>query len=280
MAMPQLRYQWFCASLVGLIITIGLSGCAALVDLTEPRIAESPHLLFGNPSDAAPRLDLPNNYLVIKPEFALSYNRDRGTANWVSWQLNETWLGETERRDRFRHDPDLPEAWPVITSRDYRDRRYDRGHIAPSGDRTVSREANDATFVLSNIMPQVPGNNRGPWNDLENYSRSLVRQGKELYIMAGPIGQKGRIGQAQVVVPQSTWKVILVLEQPGGDDWSVTPQTRVIAVNMPNLPSIEDRSWQDFRVTVDELEQLTGYDFLSVLDNQTEAAIESRVDSE
>lgn len=278
MPMPQPLHRWFCAGLLGLTATAGLSGCGAVADLMEQRVAESPHLLFGNPSDAESRLDLPNNFLVIKPEFALSYNRDRGTANWVSWQLNETWLGDTERRDNFRHDPDLPEDWPVITSRDYRDRRYDRGHVAPSGDRTASREDNDSTFVFSNIMPQVPGNNRGPWNDLENYCRRLVRQGKELYIIAGPLGQKGRIGQAQLVVPQSTWKVILVLEQPGGDDWDVSPDSRVIAVNMPNLPSIESKSWREFRTTVDELESLTGYDFLSVLDSQTEAAIEGRID--
>jgi len=276
--MSQRWSQWFCAGLLGLATTAGLSSCGALV---EPRRGESPHLWFGNPSDAAARLDLPNNYLVIKPEFALSYNRDRGSANWVSWQLNERWLGDTERRDRFRHDPALPEDWPVITSRDYRDRRYDRGHIAPSGDRTASREENDATFVLSNVMPQVPGNNRGPWNELENYSRRLVRQGKELYIIAGPAGEKGhRIGQAQLAVPRSTWKVILVLDQPGGDEWDVSEETRVIAVNMPNVPSASENDVEDFRVSVDILEELTGYDFLSVLDDGIEATIESRIDDQ
>ncbi len=266
----SMRQQLVSCSL-GLATVLGLSGCAMA--------PSSPHLVFGNPSDAEARLDLPNNFLVIKPQFALSYNRDRGSANWVSWQLNESWLGDTERRDNFRHDPDLPVDWPEITSRDYRDRRYDRGHIAPSGDRTASREDNDSTFVLSNVMPQVPGNNRGPWNELEGYCRRLVRQGKELYIIAGPAGQKGhRIGQAQLAVPRSTWKVILVLDQPGGDEGDVSADNRVIAVNIPNTPSVSDNDWQDFRVSVDILEELTGYDFLSVLDNQTEAAIESRID--
>jgi len=280
MPLLQSLRRRICTGLLGLAIVTSLSSCGMVANMTELRVAASPHLKFGNPSDAAPRLDLPNNFLMIKPQFALSYSRDRGTANWVSWQLNENWLGETERRDNFRSDPDLPTDWPVIVSKDYRDRRYDRGHIAPSGDRTASREDNDATFVFSNIMPQVPGNNRGPWNELEGYCRRLVRQGKELYIIAGPLGQKGRIGQAQLVVPRSTWKVILVLEQPGGDDWDVSTETRVIAVNIPNVPSAGNRDWQEYRITVDELEELTGYDFLSVLDNDTEREIESRIDDQ
>ena len=83
-----------------------------------------------------------------------------------------------------------------------------------------------------------------------------------------------------MVVPQSTWKVILVLDSPGLDDWDVSAKTRVIAVNMPNVNSIEKQPWRAFRTTVDELEELTGYDFLSVLDNQVEAVLESRVDQE
>ncbi|MEG4996187.1 DNA/RNA non-specific endonuclease [Microcoleus sp. B4-D4] len=44
-------------------------------------------------------------------------------------------------------------------------------------------------------MPQVPELNRGVWGDLEDYCRELVQQGKELYIVAGPVGRKGSIGK-------------------------------------------------------------------------------------
>lgn len=266
------------AGLLTLAIALGLSSCQAVVDRVKFQVVDSPHLMFGNPSDAAAKLSWPNNFLLLKPQFALSYNRDRGTANWVSWQLNSSWLGSQQRTDDFRIDPDLPADWPLVDSMDYRESRYDRGHLAPSGDRTANREDNSATFVMSNIIPQSPGNNRGPWNELEGYCRKLVAQGKELQIVAGPLGQIGRIGKAKVVVPQSTWKVILVLDSPGLDDGDVSATTRVIAVNMPNVNSIENQSWREFRTTVDELEELTGYDFFSVLENAVEAAIESRID--
>lgn len=48
----------------------------------------SVHLLMGNPSDATESVDNPTNHLMIKPQYALSYSRDRNIANWASWQLN------------------------------------------------------------------------------------------------------------------------------------------------------------------------------------------------
>lgn len=264
------------------VIGLGLAGCgeffADLAELTDWRVMASPHLMLGNPSEAATRQDMPQNYLLLKPQFALSYNRDRGTANWVSWQLNGDWLGDVDRQDDFRPDPDLPPDWPEVTAQTYRGSGYDRGHMAPSGDRTASRADNSATFVMSNILPQAPGNNRGPWNDLENYCRDLVRRGQELHIIAGPAGQKRRVGPAAVVAPQSVWKVIVVLEQPGLGADQISEATRVIAVNMPNDSVIETRPWRSFLTTVDEIEALTNFDFLSNVDGDVQAVIEARVD--
>jgi endonuclease G, mitochondrial len=58
----------------------------------------SPHLLLGNPSSATPTKLTPDNYLMVKNQYALSYNQSKGTANWVAWQLNKTWLGDAERQ--------------------------------------------------------------------------------------------------------------------------------------------------------------------------------------
>ena len=49
--------------------------------------APSVHLAFGNPSNAVADLQQDDNYLMEKPSFSLSYNRDKGTPNWVSWHL-------------------------------------------------------------------------------------------------------------------------------------------------------------------------------------------------
>lgn len=274
-ALPRVRAI---ALTTALAPTLLLSGCAGLLEFLDTGLTTTPHLMLGNPSDASTTEDQPNNYLLIKPQFALSYNRDRGIPNWVSWQLNEQWLGDTDRQNDFRSDPELPEDWPVITSTDYRDQRYDRGHMVPSADRTASVEDNSATFVLTNVLPQASGNNRGPWNDLEQYCRSLVHQGSELYIISGHIGQKDRIGRAQLTVPSSVWKVIVVMPQPGLGPEEISAATRVIAVNMPNVSGIGDEPWQKFLTTVDEIEDLTGFELLSRVDGGVQRVIEGQVD--
>jgi endonuclease G len=46
------------------------------------------HLTMGNPSNATASIGNPNNYLMEKPTYTLSYNRERALRNWVSWHLD------------------------------------------------------------------------------------------------------------------------------------------------------------------------------------------------
>jgi hypothetical protein len=43
--------------------------------------AISPHLLFGNPSEAG---GAPNNHLVLRPQVAASWNASKRIASWVA----------------------------------------------------------------------------------------------------------------------------------------------------------------------------------------------------
>ena len=264
------KAKWLGWGLIALTL-VGVTGCDELFFTTQ---AGQEHLLLGNPSGAG--VD-PNNYLMIKPQYALSYNRDRATANWASWQLNDSWLGQTERQDDFREDFTLPSSWLQVDGGDYRGSGYDRGHLVPSGDRTASLTDNSATFLMTNIIPQTPDNNREPWRALEEYCRSLVRQGKELYIVAGVYENREEIADGEVIAPHRTWKVVVVLDQPGKGLRGISNDTRVIAVNMPNTLRVND-DWRTYRVSVDTLETLTGYDFLSNVSTSVQADIEASVD--
>ena len=239
-----------------------------------PNPGTSVHLTLGNPSKADTD---PNNYLMIKPQYVVSYNRDKGIPNWVSWQLNQSWLGSVDRGNNFRPDTTLPSGWYQVRPGDYTSSGYDRGHLCPSGDRTRNVEDNSATFLMTNMIPQAPENNREVWRELEEYSRELVNQGKELYIIAGGAGSKGTL-KGKVTVPQQTWKVIAVLERLGKGISGVTTNTRLIAVMMPNSNEVANTSWQDYLVSVDEIEKVTGYDFFSNVPKSIQAAIEKRVD--
>ncbi len=70
---------------------------------------------------------------MVKPQYALSYNRSKGTANWVSWQLNSSWLGHMDRQNDFRPDDTLPAGWERVTPSVYSRSGYDKGHIALQG---------------------------------------------------------------------------------------------------------------------------------------------------
>ncbi|GBE95694.1 nuclease [Nostoc cycadae WK-1] len=215
---------------------------------------------------------------MVKNQYALSYNNSKGTANWVAWQLNSSWLGDAERQDNFRADNTLPTGWLRVTPSMYSGSGYDRGHIAPSADRTKTTEDNAATFLMTNMMPQTPDNNRNTWGNLEDYCRELVSLGKELYIVAGPSGSQGEPLKGKVTVPKSTWKIVVVLDNPGSGINGITANTRVIAVNIPNEQELNN-DWRTYKVSVDQLEQLTGYDFISNVSPNIQEVIESKIDN-
>ena len=252
--------------IVEFILIFFLTGCS-LSQLRLNNVVDI-HLQYGNPSNANSQ-DF-NNYLLEKSGYALSYNCQEGIPNWVSWQLNHSWLGSVERSDDFRPDPDLPEECYAVRPNDYRRSGYDRGHLTPSGDRTLEKSDNSATFLMSNMIPQSPANNREVWRELEEYSRNLVNQGKELYIIAGGEGQKKAIAKGKVTVPEYTWKVILVLDESGNIE-------NTIAVRIPNSQKVARTDWQDYIVSVDEIEEKTGYDFFDRLDKNVQSKIENKI---
>jgi endonuclease G, mitochondrial len=244
-----------------------------------PTPIPSEHLTMGNPSNAVTNVLQPNNYLMEKQQYSMSYSRDNGGPNWVSWHLDTSWLGSAPRQDDFRADTTLPSGWYRVQATDYSGSGFDRGHMCPSADRTVTVTANSATFLMTNMIPQLPANNQGVWANLESYSRTLVSQGNELYIISGGHGLQYFIANGHVAVPAQTWKVIIVLPVGSNDVSRVTTSTRTIAVVMPNSGSIGS-DWRAYRVSVDQVEAIAGFDFFSNVSSGIQAVIEGRVDNQ
>lgn len=99
-------------------------------------VASAEHMLMGNPSNAVADESMTTNYLMLKPQYALSYNNDKGTPNWTSWHLNSTWTtGVADRQDDFRIDDTLPPSFKHV-SNGYQFATYgfQRGHMCPSAD--------------------------------------------------------------------------------------------------------------------------------------------------
>lgn len=247
---------------------------------TQPEVridnGTDPLLPFGNPSNAAAGLNSRDNYLLLKPTYAISYNSSKGTANWVAWRTTAADLGGDFPRPEFAPDLTLPPGFTVVTPSDYSGSGYDRGHLLPNADRQGSSEANSQTFVMTNIVPQAGDLNRYPWEKLERYSRSIVRRGSDVYTFAGVYGSKGRL-RGKVTVPERCWKIIVILP-PGGGPNDVNATTRVIAVDMPNQDGIGGANWRQYLTTVRAIEQVTGFDFFSALPANLQEALATRLD--
>jgi endonuclease G len=190
----------------------------------------------------------------------------------VSWCLKESDLGNAPRAEFFP-DPELPRSFKRVKPSDYNGSGFDRGHMCPHADRGATEQMSEATFVMTNIIPQSPPCNQKAWADLEDHCRDLVRKKhKTLYIVSGPQGQGGEgkegpkdiIGRAaKVTVPAKCWKVVLALDDGKGDASDVgrvNRDSRVFAVVMPNDMSV-GHGWAKYRTSAKEVEELTGYRF-------------------
>ena len=157
------------------LVAVFLFGCPPKheepVNGSQGDTSRSEHLVMGNPSNAVDSFSYSNNYLMIKPQYVVSYNRDKGIPNWVAWHLNNTWLGSVPRKDTFRPDSTLPASGYQVQKSRYNKSGYARSHHCPSADRTNTVEDNSATFLMTNMMPQAATDNSGPWEMLEKYCR-------------------------------------------------------------------------------------------------------------
>lgn len=259
----------------------------SITDYSASTATRDDNLALGNPSGAVNSTSYPNNYLMTKTQYVLSYNDSKKTSNWVSWHLSGAWIGTTPRQDDFRADNTLPSSWVKVGGSDYSGSGFDRGHMCPSADRTGSVADNSSTFLMTNMVPQAPNNNQITWANLENYCRTLVNAGNELYIISGPWGQGGTgssgykttISTKNITVPSYVWKVIVVLPVGNNDLNRISSSTRVIAVWMPNTQTVNSQPWGYYRTTVDFIESKTGYDFLSNVSTTIQSVIESKVDT-
>jgi endonuclease G len=242
---------------------------------------------FGDPTPASPAN--PNDFLIVRPQYTISYNESRGTPNWVSYELDSRQIvSGQDRCNCFSADQLLPLNKQILTS-DYTNGGFDRGHMARSADRTVANVDNATTFYLTNIVPQMADLNQGVWAQFENtLGDSATKGGRAVYIITGPLFSQSHgltflKNEGKVAIPDSTWKVALIGPRNGGvpftrgniQTWDDLTGVTVLAVNMPNVAGVRNDPWQKYLTTVDKIEAATGLDFLSLLQTAFQDALEA-----
>ena len=210
---------------------------------------------------------------IDKHAYIISYNNQTRCPNYVAWKLTEERLTPNiARTNLFVEDEDIDLEYRIKHS-DYSNSGYDRGHMCPAADNRFDSIAMDECFTMSNICPQNRTLNAGDWNDLEEKCRRLARKSDAVYVVCGPIFNGGNtkyIGKRKkhkIAVPDKFFKVILV----NNDDTYMA-----LGYVMDNDDSKKDLS--EYAVSVDVVEQLTGFDFFYNLPDSVENEVEKNSD--
>ena len=187
---------------------------------------------------------------------------------WVGYVATYPFKYNTvERPSTFIQDTRVSAS---ATHHDYSNSGYDRGHMAPNYviGRCYGEKAQMETFLMTNIIPQKPKLNRKQWKDLEQHIANILakKYGKVL-VFTGPVFENAQIDKIKgtIAIPTSCYMIIVVQ--------NTKKEIYAIGFVIPQVPN--KKSLWDYCVSIDEIERLTGIDFLPQLPDDVENAVES-----
>lgn len=221
--------------------------------------------------------------------YTFLWDRSNYVAHWVAYPLNKWLIDETTtnvRTDDWATDPLIPSSeQPVLIKRSYRDyvnpsiwSGYDRGHQLPSADRynaTDDWNANRQTFYGTNMTAQVSDFNQNIWAALEAKVRDWSKGFDTLYVVTGCTvkGSTAKVYDDEmksITVPTHYFKALLgyagasVASRNAYKDLKDTGYYTAVAFWLDNA-KYPDKDYTVGRMSVDELESLTGFDFFANL---------------
>lgn len=229
--------------------------------------------------------------------YCLEYDTQALHSRWVAFRFDAvTRMANVSRSDEpFTDDPDVPADARIGRSNfgdQYYDlegnlqtlpsKKFDRGHICASADRYMSREANEQTFYMTNMSPQMSNFNSPYWSSFENYVRGRGRDASfadTLFVVKGGTIAEGQIlghlkrpNGTQVVIPKYYFMALLRCK---ADRYSA------IAFWMEHKDYGDSdqnhRQMAECAVSIDQLEELTGIDFFHNLPDVIEEKVESEL---
>lgn len=251
-------------SATGVVLCIILICCGNILKQNR----EEYYLSGQTDSQCLAEVTIPDDIPEIKlfyTGFTVSFNPAQHQPNYCVWELTAEKANGTEKRiSNFRPDNDV---LGCATLDDYRNSGFDRGHMVPAGDMKWDKQAMLDSHYLTNICPQSHALNGGRWSSLENKCREWVARDSVLIIACGPIlsdRMPRSIGESGIPVPERFFKVVLA-------PYSIPP--RAIGFIMPN--DAPEEGLEAMAVSVDQIEEITGFDFFSCLPDDIENEVEA-----
>lgn len=215
----------------------------------------------------------------------IEWDRDKKAQRWTAYQMyrensvsnwNRNYWKDTEwMGDPFQVDPTLQPEYRTELG-DYRNTGFQRGHICPSADRLCSKEANEQTFYLSNMHPQIGAFNSGVWQTMETQLRkwNVDSFRDTLFVCKGGTIADGQtiapsklVSNSSMTLPVPQYFFMAILCKKGSTYKAIAFWAEHKADNSVYLTP--------YTKSIDELEELTGIDFFCNLPDKLEDAVES-----
>ncbi len=207
------------------------------------------------------------------------YDKSTYTSLWTAYPLNSSHMGSYDRPSKWYFSPELDQSYQVdLTSSSYND-SYSRGHMIPNASRNGNSTMQNQTFYVTNSVPQIQNSfNGGIWASLEGALQSIGKS-EEIYIVTGvafnKVGENKTIKYTtakddtkSVPVPNYFYKVVLKASKSGG----VVTSASTIGFWMEHKAYSD--SYTNYAVSVDQIEQWTGFDFFVNLPDSIESIAE------
>ncbi|WP_333626950.1 DNA/RNA non-specific endonuclease [Sphingobacterium siyangense] len=211
--------------------------------------------------------------------YAMLYDKKLKMAYWVAYPLYSSILGSGNRTDAWGYDPQVSTAFQplLLNAQGFSKYGYDRGHQLPSADRNLTTAQNKTTFYFTNMTPQVSSLNQGVWRLLEEKVRTWSAQCDTMYVVTGamPItNNNNTLTFAQdnqgkdVAVPKYYFKALAMKK---GEDYYT------IAYKMDNAAPPSNSKYDNYRLTVSDLEKATGFTFFPDLNDTQKGNINTSI---
>ena len=237
--------------------------------------------LPATPSESAyPNAVMVNMVVGSERNYTAFYDTQLYASLWVAYTLSADHMGDIKRPGSWSYNPYISTSDQVnLCSHSYND-DYSRGHLIPNASRNSNREMQLQTFYVTNSVPQIQnGFNGGVWQRLESALQGVAEQ-ETIYIVTGVAFNKGSEKRAlsyttakddskQVPVPNYFYKVVLKVK---------TDESGAVVDACSVGFWFEHRAYSDsfdrYAVSVDQIEQWTGFDYFHALPDSLESTAE------
>ncbi|WP_293902932.1 fimbrillin family protein [Sphingobacterium sp. UBA5670] len=209
--------------------------------------------------------------------YAMLYDKKLKMAYWVAYPLYSTILGSGNRTDAWGYDPQVSTAFQPNLFKGFQPTGYDRGHQLPSADRNLNTTQNKTTFYFTNMTAQVSRLNQGIWANLETKVRTWTAQCDTMYIVTGAIPKtstENSLDFAQdndgkdIAKPKYYFKALAM--KKGSEYYTIAYK-----INNETPPS--GVTFENYRLTVSDLEKATGFTFFPDLNDTQKENINTSI---